>query len=133
MQPSTIINNNHLFTEIVIPEEKIQQLKDAETVGEIKTQRKLCIRNNIEKYITQKYFAGLVYRIDSRDLQQIKASKGFHPRVTRNSNDPVLFRDVFEILFDHHSIWSGNVKGVIATSKNIDEFNMSVTEHNNYK
>jgi CRISPR/Cas system-associated endoribonuclease Cas2 len=135
MQPSTISNNNHLFTEILIPEKKIQQLQDAEYVGKIKTQQKLSIRNNVEKYVTQKYFSGLVYRYDSRDLQQIKASNGFYPRVRRKLDDPVLFKDVWQFtgLYDLIIITSRDVEGVIATSKHITDFNIGMTSPTDYK
>jgi hypothetical protein len=67
---------------------KIKQIKAEKQIG---INKKITITS---KKITQTYFSGLVYRLDSRSLSKINASGGFYPNNKKENDEPLLAKNM---------------------------------------
>ncbi len=156
-QASTInnqVNFEPLFTENInnfcdleqkafdIHQQQIQQIEEEASIGINKKITKITIDNHTKKPIevTQSYFSGLVYRLDSRPINEIINSGGFYPTNKRHCDDSLLAKNVcFTDKYQYNQeeitifrVYSGDEQGIISTSKNFTGFNVGYNEWLNH-
>ena len=130
---------NKSFT---IDKKNIKQLKVEKQIG---LNKKITVAStaNPEKKpieITQTYFSGLVYRLDTRSLSEINAREGFYPKNKKETNEPLLAKNVCSVKKHDNqedivesNVFTWNQKGIVATSKNFDVFNVDRKWNNHFK
>ena len=114
-----------LTSPIEVDEEKFNHLT-LKPVGDEKLKKaSFKLDDGSQEKVEQKYFSGLVYRYDLRNISEIKKAGGFYPKVPRDKNHRLLAREVipFTGLPDYSRVYSTNVPGVIATSRSMTETN----------
>jgi hypothetical protein len=128
---TTILTTQNTFD---ISNTKIQQIKAEKQIGINK-------KITIDSKITQTYFSGLVYRLDSRSLSEITASGGFYPKNKKENNEPLLAKNMCQTTKKHDNgqdiiesyVYTWSQKGVISTSKNFIYFNVGRTWNDDFK